>query len=160
MLNIKRSIPASREEVFRLWSEPKLLEKWAYPEEMRLKVPHFETNEGGTFRFEYYHGESITIYHGIFEEFVPHEKLVQLELMRGSNRHKIYPQLRTEINFHDETRGTLVSILQSGFSDRESVNKAAQSWFEMLDHLIELIARQRFRPGQELRAQQVKGRSS
>ena len=47
-LRISRTYPAPREEVFRAWTDPKVLERWFAPDpEFVTKVPVLELRPGG-----------------------------------------------------------------------------------------------------------------
>jgi uncharacterized protein YndB with AHSA1/START domain len=156
-LTLTRSISAPRDDVFRYWTEPKLLEKWSFPEGMRLKVPHFEAREGGKYRFEHFQGEDVYICNGHFEEFIPNEKLVQIDTVLTPEQGILFKNLHSTITFSDEAGGTRIEATQSGFTDQKSADECKVSWGQTLDNLNELIAHRRFRPGQELRTQHVRG---
>ncbi len=50
-VTITRTLDASRELVFRMWSNPELLTRWYAPRRCRLEVLLFEFREGGEFRY-------------------------------------------------------------------------------------------------------------
>ena len=156
-LKLTRSIPAPKDDVFVYWTEPKLLEKWSSPEGMRLKVPHFEARDGGKYRFEHFPGESVYICNGHFEEFIPNEKLVQVDTIQTPEKGLLFENLHSTITFSEEAGGTRIEVTQSGFPDQKSADECKVSWEQALDKLNELITHRRFRPGQELRMQHLRG---
>ncbi|MFP5386241.1 MAG: SRPBCC domain-containing protein [Bacteriovoracia bacterium] len=156
-LTLTRSIPAPRDEVFIYWTEPKLLEKWAFPKGMRLTVAHFEAKAGGKYRFEHAQGEDVYLCNGHFEEFVPNEKLVQVDKVDSPEKGLLFENLKSTILLKDEAGGTRVEVTQNGFPDQKSANECKVSWEESLNNLHDLITHRRFRPGQDLRMHHVRG---
>ena len=51
LVTITRTIEASRDLVFRMWSDPAFLTRWYAPRRCRLEVQRFEFRVGGEFRF-------------------------------------------------------------------------------------------------------------
>lgn len=156
-LSLSRSIPASKDDVFNYWIEPKLLERWSSPEGMRLKVPHFEARKGGKYRFEHFQGEDVYICNGHFEEFIPNEKLVQIDTVQSPEKGLLFENLHTTVTFSEEASGTKIQVTQNGFPDQKSADECKKSWIQSLDKLNDLITHRRFRPGQELRMHHLRG---
>ncbi len=157
-LRIERTIPASREEVFRYFVTPKLLERWSAPGNMNLKVPVMEAQIQGKYRYEHSDDKDLYVCNGHFQEFLPNEKLVMIDNVQSSLKGPLYENLRTEIIFKDVTNGTRVEIRQSGFKNETDLNDCRTGWEDCLSKLNELISHKRFRPGQDLREQQVNGK--
>jgi len=154
-ITIERIIPAPREEVFSFNSKPELLEKWCFPEGMNLRVPVFEAREGGKYRFEHSNENDVYICSGHFEEFIPHEKMVQIENVVSAKKGPIHENIRTEVVFSDERNGTKLSVKQSGLNSQAEADECKKAWNECLDNLTNLLTHQRFQPGKDLRSQQV-----
>lgn len=156
-LHLKRTINAPREEVFRYFTNPKLLEKWSAPKDMTLKVPIFEAKTDGKYRYEHYDGNDVYVCNGHFEGFVPNEKLISVDTVASALRGTLFEDLHSEVTFIDEGPQTLVLVIQSGFKNSKDADDCREGWNQCFEKLDELIAHKRFRPGQEMREHQVRG---
>lgn len=156
-LHLKQFIPASKEEVFKYFTHPDLLMKWASPKGMTLKIPQLDAKTGGNYRFEHNSSEGMYVSTGMFKEFIPEQKLVQLDHVTNPKGEVIFDQLQSTVTFMDDHGGTNVHINITGFKDQSEMDECEQGWNESLQNLVELFDHIRARPGQELRSHQVRG---
>lgn len=156
-LHLKHTINAPREEVFRYWTNPRLLEKWSSPDGMTLKVPVFEAKTDGKYRYEHSDGNDVYVCNGHFEAFVPNEKLIMIDNVASALRGPLFEDLHSEVTFIDEGPKTLIFVIQSGFKSQKDAEDCRMSWEQCFEKLEDLIVHKRFRPGQELREHQVRG---
>lgn len=88
VLEISRLLNASRERIWRAWSDPKLLAQWWCPKPWVTEVRAFEFKAGGSFH-TYMHGpdgkggEGESDNPGCFLEIVPRKRIVGTSTMTG-----------------------------------------------------------------------------
>jgi uncharacterized protein YndB with AHSA1/START domain len=75
---ITREFDAPRDLVFRAFTEPRLLEQWLGPRDLTMRVDHYETRDGGQWRYVHtdpdgnQHG-----FHGVFHGTPSPDAIVQ-----------------------------------------------------------------------------------
>ena len=76
-LQITRTFPAPREDVFRAWTDPQAIVKWFAPTDQYVtRVPAFDLREGGAYRIEMRLDDKVHTVAGVYREIRPPEKLV------------------------------------------------------------------------------------
>jgi uncharacterized protein YndB with AHSA1/START domain len=76
-VEVKRLFPATREQVFRAWTEASALERWFKPMGSMTTVTQLDLRVGGTYRFDLTNpGVSDIVITGYYVEIVRPEKLV------------------------------------------------------------------------------------
>lgn len=140
-IHIKDFFPAQRAELFNYFINPRLLEKWASPDSMKLKIPQMDHKEGGRYRFEHTdkNGEVYTCI-GCFKTFEPLIKLVQLESVIGPDGKPQFENLECTIEFIDVNGGTEIILNHRGFKDERSMKMCEMGWDQTLEKLHRLIA--------------------
>lgn len=129
-----------RETLFNYFVRADLLEKWAAPEGMTLRIPQFEAKIGGRYRYEHTGQDGVYICTGHFREFDPGRKLVQWdELISKPNGEPLYKSLESSIEFNSKLGGTEVKINQRGLPDEKSAKECEMGWSQSFDKLDELI---------------------
>ena len=130
-----RFVKASRELVFRMWTEAEHITQWWGPRGFTTTIERMEVRPGGDWRF-IMHGPDGTDYRNErrYEEVVPPERLGMENLS--------WPHHRMIVNFMDAGDGTVVIVrmLFEAAADREKVVKergAAKGLEENLDRLQE-----------------------
>lgn len=140
-LTVKKFFPLDRESLFGYWIEPALLERWAYPDGMNLKVPLLEARENGKYRFEHRGPDGLYICNGFFKLLIPNEKIIQVDTVKNPEGFFIFKDLECTTSFRQVAGGTEVSITQSGFQDEASMKECENSWYQSLDKLDHLFHR-------------------
>ena len=140
-LKVTKFFPLDKEGLFGYWVEPLLLERWAYPDGMNLKVPVMEPRANGKYRFEHRGPQGLYICNGYFESLIPNEKLVQVDTVKNPVGEVIFKDLKCTTVFRQVAGGTEVTISQSGFPDEQSMKECEKSWYESLDKLVQLFHR-------------------
>ncbi len=129
-LTIRRTFDASRERVFRAFTDPDELEQWFVPEGMTAEVHALEPEPGGAFAITWMAGENRIDNEGTYVEVAENERLVAVEETAEG-------ELRLAYEFRDADDGTEVIVTQE-FPD--SVPKgAAEGWTSILDNLGEVL---------------------
>jgi len=136
-LRASRHFKASRELVYRMWTEPEHIAQWWGPRGFTNTIEHMDVRPGGEWRF-IMHGPDGRDYqnHRLFEEVVPLQRLVMNQIL--------WPRHRMYVTFADAEGGTAVDIRML-FEAAEDLNKvvieygAAKGLVENLDRLGEHI---------------------
>ena len=77
LVEIVRTFDAPRELVFRMWTQPELLERWYAPRRCRLEVLRFDFRRGGDFRYRIVGPDgSGCLCSGAFTDIVAPERIV------------------------------------------------------------------------------------
>lgn len=140
-LSVVKFFPLERESLFGYWIEPSLLERWAYPDGMNLKVPVMEPKANGKYRFEHRGPDGLYICNGYFKLIIPNEKIIQVDTVKNPEGFVIFKDLQCTTDFRQIAGGTEVTITQSGFTDEASLRECENSWYQCLDKLQHLFHR-------------------
>lgn len=77
VLRVRRTLAASRKEVYRAWTQPEALTQWMAPtDEYEVSVPELDLRVGGRYRLEMHHsGGAVHKLQGTYRVLQPYEKL-------------------------------------------------------------------------------------
>ena len=121
-LHFTRTLPASRERVFRAWTDPGELREWLAPEGAELVSATSDVRVGGDYRFGFRSPDGELVYvAGTYLEVDPPNRLVFTWLFEGIDR--------------DDTLVTVV--LRDAGADTEIVlthEKLASDWSRAVHH--------------------------
>ena len=139
-VQLNRFFPMDRFELFDFFVTPSLLELWAYPDKMSLRVPFFESRVGGNYRYEHQSENGLFVCTGVIKEFITGEKLIQHDY-EGTDPQgkKIFSDLECIIKFRSKLGGTEMSLLQIGFKNEATAKDCESGWTQCLNHLQNLI---------------------
>lgn len=141
-LEVIKIVSAPRETLFKYFTDGELLEQWAYPEGMTLKIPKFEAKVGGRYRYEHTLNGGVFVCEGRVTELVPDKKLVQLdEFIDSPEGKRLAENLENIITFEDAIGGTEVTVITKGNMDEKVMKDCETGWKDSFDHLKALIAR-------------------
>lgn len=129
-LTLRRTFDASRERVWRAFTDPEELEQWFVPEGMTAEVRGHELEPGGAMSITWTDGENRIDNEGTYVEVVENERLVSAEETEAG-------ELRLTYEFRDAEDGTEVVITQE-FPGRVP-DGAAEGWTGMLENLAEVL---------------------
>lgn len=130
---LRRTYRASRERLFRAFTDPADLRGW-YAPVAGWEVSHAEVDprEGGGYHLEFGPpGGDQIIEKGIFREFDPPNRLVFEVALSGG----IDEATRVTVEFHDRGDETEVVVSETGYSSEEITRRHAGGWTKMLDQL-------------------------
>lgn len=141
--SIKKFFAIHVEELYKYFMDSHLLEKWAYPDGMSLKITKFHPEVNSKYRYEHSGKDGLYVCEGHFEEIVPERRIIQLdEFVRGPNAKVIYNNLRCVIEFNENIDGTEVTVTQSGFESDRGLEASRVGWTQCLDRLFDLVERE------------------
>ncbi|HEX9756356.1 MAG TPA: SRPBCC domain-containing protein [Nitrospiria bacterium] len=86
ILQLKRTFSASREKVFKAWTDPEMLKEWFGPEEVQTVLAEVDLKIGGKYRFEMKLPDGKIVSHqGAFREIKFPERLVYSWILEGQS---------------------------------------------------------------------------
>ena len=131
-LKLTRVLPASRERVFSLWTDPEELKKWFAPGEMTVPVAEVDLRRGGAYRVVMQNKDGETYSpSGSYEEIAPNEKLVFSWKWADSDLVTRVTVVLRDLA-PDETE---LTITHEGFSQAEMRDKHTEGWIGCLSNL-------------------------
>jgi uncharacterized protein YndB with AHSA1/START domain len=137
-LQVKRRFEASRERVFRAWTEAAALCQWFFPSpDYTVEVPVLELRVGGTYQVVTHQANgNVHRLGGSYREIRPPEKLVFTwgwELEAGDS------ETLVTVEFHDLGGSTEIVLIDERFSNLEEWEKHGQGWTGCLDQLAKIF---------------------
>lgn len=138
-LSIMRLVPGERQDIFNYFIRPDLLEMWAFPDGMKLRVPFFEAKIGGSYRFEHTANDGVYTCNGNIKDFQPGTKLYQVDNVFGPNGKPLFGKLETVTTFSVKPGGTFITITQKGFTNKKTLEECESGWNQCLDKLTSLL---------------------
>jgi uncharacterized protein YndB with AHSA1/START domain len=142
-MTLTRVINASREMVFRAWTDPAQLEKWWGPKDFRNPVCNVDARPGGEILI-HMQAPDKTIYpmDGEFHEIVEPEKLVFTSAALDKNGNRLFEILNT-VNFSDENGKTKITLHAAVSKITEEgrlyIDGMNEGWNQSIDRLNALV---------------------
>ena len=141
-VDIRRTIPAARERVFRAFLEPEVLRRWMSPPGYDGADATVEPHVGGRFSVEFV--DSLGDRHGlegVIRELAPGKRIV-MDLAFVAYAQNLREGTVVTITFADAPGGTDVRLVQERITltppwDPESVNGGWNGTFDKLDAIAE-----------------------
>ena len=138
-LEVRKTIAASRDKVFRAWTQPAAVKQWFPPPGYEAAPTDIDLRPGGTYRWglrKLPDGEPFWTT-GSFIEVEPPRRLVYTWLWSGLPESKA---TRVTIDFHDRDGKTEVVLRHDRFPDLEMRNEHQQGWTHCFDQLAEYLS--------------------
>jgi uncharacterized protein YndB with AHSA1/START domain len=133
---------ASREKVFELFINPKLIPQWWGPRYLTTKVEKMEVKPGGMWRFIQHDPEgNESGFHGVYHEVIAPKRVTYTFEYEGMPGHILMETVRFE-DQGGKTKVTDTSVFQT-VEDRDGMLKAGMESGEdeSMERLAELLAR-------------------
>lgn len=134
-LRITRTFRASREKVFRAWTEPEALKRWFAPDDaFDTRVLHFDPRPGGRYRIDMRKDDVSHIVAGEYREVNPPARLV------FTWKWENHPERGTEdtivtLEFLDHGGSTELVLTHERFPDAAIRDDHNKGWTGCLDRL-------------------------
>jgi uncharacterized protein YndB with AHSA1/START domain len=145
-VRVSRTFEASRQRVYKAWTDPELLIRWFVDDDGEMQVRELDLRVGGRWRFEgTMKGERWTL-QGVFEEVRPPERLVYTWTWTTDRVMGEAGQTKVIVEFRERGRATEVTVTQSGFPDARSRQEHDAGWIGCLDRLGGLVENERSAP--------------
>jgi uncharacterized protein YndB with AHSA1/START domain len=138
-LKVTRTIRASRQRVFRAWTEPELMMRWFVEADDEMRVCRIDLRKGGRYEFEGLSRGRPWSVRGEYLEVRPPERLVYTWTWNNDPDHG-EPQGDTvvTIDFIERGNETDVVLTHERFATAKAREEHAQGWKGCLDRLATL----------------------
>lgn len=135
-LKFSRIINAPRPEVFNYFTDAILLESWSYPDGMILKVPFFENNLHGQYRYEHEDKNGkLYICTGYIEGYETNRRLLTVDHVETGEGEVIFDELISDIIFSEDAGGCRIEVRQKGFKNDQEAQECLRGWDQSLNRL-------------------------
>ena len=141
-LEIRKTIAAPREKVFRAWTRPELLKRWFPPGGFEAAPTDVDLRTGGTYRWgvrQLPDGEPFWAT-GTFEEVDPPKRLVFSWIW---STRKDDQTTRVTIDFLDRDGKTEIVLRHDRFPDVNMRNEHEQGWTHCLEQIEEFLMKEK-----------------
>ncbi len=140
-LRVTRTFPASRERVFRAWTEPQALTRWLAPsDDFQTTVLELDLRPGGRYRVEMLQGDRPHRVAGTYVEIRPPEKLVFTWTWDNDPAH--VGETLVTLEFIERGDSTELVLTHDRFADAASRDEHGKGWTGCLDRLASHLAGQ------------------
>jgi uncharacterized protein YndB with AHSA1/START domain len=131
-LTVRREIAASAEDLFDAWLDPRKLESWLRPSQIRETRAETDPRVGGAFRIVMVEDESSVVHTGTYREIDRPRRLV----FTWSSPATAFRDSIVTVTFEPSATGsTIVEINQVGLPDEEARRSHYQGWSHILAEL-------------------------
>ncbi|HEX6270421.1 MAG TPA: SRPBCC family protein [Anaerolineales bacterium] len=140
ILQMRRTVPVSRERVFRAWTDPAQLKKWfAVADGFTTPIADVDLQIGGRYRLGMQPpGDApILIVGGVYQEIVFPEKLVFTWRWESPDENE--PETLVTLEFVERGGVTEVVLQHELFTSEALRDKHGDGWAGCLDHLERLF---------------------
>jgi uncharacterized protein YndB with AHSA1/START domain len=140
-LTVTRTFKASRQRVFRAWTQPELMMRWFVEGDMNMTVCEIDLREGGTYRLEGREGGKKWSIRGSYIEVRPPERLVYTWTWShdpGLGEEK--GDTTVTVEFRERGDQTELVLTHERFASVKARDDHAKGWKTCLDRLARVVA--------------------
>jgi len=142
---IAREFEAPREMVYKAHADPKLLAQWLGPENRVMKIDHYDSRSGGSYRYSIYNesGKKIASFNGAIHEATAPERIIQTFEFEGlperghvtldTTTFEELPNGRTKVIIHSVCR----SVADRDAMMQTGMDKGINEGYNKLDALLQ-----------------------
>jgi uncharacterized protein YndB with AHSA1/START domain len=143
-LDVTRDFDATPAQVFRAYTDPKLVAQWLGPRDLEIDIEEFDARPGGRYRFVHHGGhlgEIRAAFHGVFHTVQPDRLIIQTFEYEG-----VPDEVKLDILRLHEVDGRTRVVGRSVFPSLEAREGALEAGMlqgmqESMERLTELLAR-------------------
>ena len=140
-LKVTRTIRASRQRVFRAWTEPELMMRWFVEDDGNMSVCEIDLREGGRYRLEGEMGGKRWRIWGSYLEVRPPEKLVYTWTWKHDEGIGTPDgETTVTVEFHDRGTETELVLTHERFASAAARDEHTQGWSSCLNRLERVLA--------------------
>jgi uncharacterized protein YndB with AHSA1/START domain len=143
-LKVTRTFKASRQRVFRAWTEPELMMRWFVEGDADMDVCEIDLREGGKYRLEGHVGGRRWSIWGSYLEVRPPERLVYTWTWRHDPGKGVSEgeDTRVTVDFRDVGEETELVLTHERFASARARDEHTQGWKTCLDQLGRLLEKE------------------
>ena len=136
-LHLKRTFAATREKVFRAWTDPEALKRWWGPEGFSTPAAEIDLRVGGKYRIAMRspHGDTYQLV-GTYREVRPPEKLVYTWAWEAEPEQG---ETLVTVEFLDRGDSTEVILTHELFPNEKVRDEHGKGWTGSLDRLAKTL---------------------
>src|SRR5262249_54468577 len=141
-LRVTHRFQASRQRVFRAWTEPELLMKWFVETDGNIDTCEIDLRPGGQYRLGGSFGGTRWSIWGEYLEVKPGEKLVYTWIWEhdaGPWVPKGNTRVTVEFRDHDNGKETELVLTHERFESKAARDEHNQGWIGCLDRLAKVV---------------------
>lgn len=138
-VRVTRRLKASRQRVYRAWTEPELMMKWFAEADYDMTIVALDLRVGGRYRFEGEHDGHPWALEGEFLEVRPAERLVYTWKWETDKNLGGPGDTVVTVDFRDAGSDTELVVTQDGFTNEIAWREHSNGWVGCLDRLGELV---------------------
>ena len=132
-IRFERVVEATPHAAFSHWLDPEAQRRWYAPDDGWVVDSEADLRVGGTWRVEFGPSREETyVEHGVFEELDPPHKAVYTVNHEYPDGRKPY-LTRVTVTFAPHERGTLLTLLDTGFPSAAQRDEIEGGWPSFLD---------------------------
>ena len=138
-LQVKRTFGASRERVFRAWTNAEELRHWFFPStDYTVVISMLDLRVGGKYQLEMHHKDSGNVHRleGIYREVKPPQKLVFTWQWESGPEAS---ETLVTVEFHDLGPSTEIVLTHEHLPNLEERDKHSHGWTGCLDQLTKIF---------------------
>ena len=137
-IQVSKSFNASKEKLYKAWTEPEELKQWWKPMDKQLTKVENEITEGGTVRYQF---EDNLQVRGEYKEVTPGEKLVYSWIWEVPEESLHKGEYLLTVSFKDDgDGGSSLDISQQNIMEEHAVKPHQTGWDEALEDLKNYLA--------------------
>jgi uncharacterized protein YndB with AHSA1/START domain len=139
-LKITRTLRASRQRVFRAWTEPELMMRWFVEGDADMTRCDIDLREGGTYRLEGLVGDKRWTIWGSYLEVRPPERLVYTWTWKhDAGLGESEGDTLVTVEFRDRGSDTELVLTHERFASVQARNEHTQGWNGCLDRFERVV---------------------
>lgn len=135
-IQISKEFSVDTAKLFQAWTEPEQLKQWWHPMGNSLKDVKNDLKKGGEVTYEF--EEAGLVISGNYKEVSPNEKLVYTWNWDLTDN-KEDASYTLNITFESKENGSVLHILQEGFSGPEAIKPHQEGWDKGLESLKQYL---------------------
>lgn len=140
-LKVTRTFKASRQRVFRAWTEPELMMRWFVEGDGNMSVCEIDLREGGRYRLEGEMGGKRWRIWGSYLEVKPPEKLVYTWAWKhDAGMGTTEGDTTVTVEFRDRGPETELVLTHERFASAAARDEHTQGWTSCLNRLERVLA--------------------
>jgi uncharacterized protein YndB with AHSA1/START domain len=138
-VRVTRFFQASRQRVYRAWTEPELLMRWFIEDDGDMEIRELDLRIGGRYRFEGTAAGRPWALEGTFLDVKAPERLVYTWKWEDDPSLGGPGDTVVTVEFRDLGDATQLTVTQEGFANTLARNEHNQGWIGCLDRLGGLV---------------------
>lgn len=138
-VRVSRTFQASRQRVYKAWTDPELLIRWFIEDDGDMRVQELDLRAGGRYRFEGTAAGRTWAIEGIFREVRPPERLVYTWKLPDNPEFGVLDETMVTVEFRERGSGTEVTVSHEGFTNALARAEHDKGWISCLDRLGRLV---------------------